>query len=118
MNSRSSANAPKPVAGNGATPCSKAIPVLYQHSISWQPWSFLDLAARPNATPISPMENWTFYGSSDSGPAYFVSTKRPRFVLELELGSDGLWRGAGIWAIDTVSVEDVEQLMREVGISP
>ncbi len=62
------------------------------------------------------MDDRIFCGSPDSRQAYLVSTSRPWFVVELELGIDELWQGCGIWAIDTVSAEDVERLMREVGI--
>jgi hypothetical protein len=34
----------------------------------------------------------------------------------MELGEDGAWRGSEIWAIDTVTAEDVETLLREVGM--
>ena len=62
------------------------------------------------------MDDWIFYASSDSGPAYFVSTSRPRFVVELELDEDGSWRGREIWGIDTVSADDVERLLCELGM--
>ena len=62
------------------------------------------------------MDDWIFCGSPDSRQAYLVSTSRPRFVLEMELDEDGSWHGTEIWAIDTVSADDVERLLSEMGI--
>ena len=63
------------------------------------------------------MDEWIIYGDSpDSARAYLVRQERPRFVIEVELGEDGSWRGSEIWAIDMVSADDGERLMREAGV--
>ena len=63
------------------------------------------------------MDEWIIYSDTpDATYAYLVRLGRPRYVLELEVGADGTWQGRDIWALDTVTVEDVERLMREVGM--